>query len=449
MSVGDECPRSHAARIAAAGGRTASSTLSLETAVNLAAVAAGRCAYLVDRLPHVAYARSTLYGKALLPPGCVALYLWGLVFIVNVASLSRNAAALVHEVSLLGVANAPAMGSMRSGAHIGGRCSVIPAPVFVAARHGRPSLPASDAEYARWARSLAAAAQALAGIVLEPQSGGGTASVERTAPLRICPIALTGWLLEYPVVYDSHGPCTAEMPTISGSDVDRCSCCFTDSNVLDGGWSTPCIDSSVVRVEHGSGSAVSAFVSDASSRGFAALLAPLPSQSPSILGGQDIAVHALHMTAHACSCARVVPLPHAHGAHRPVTARRQAAALVTPGGRTAEGQLACHASIAFSVPVGLQSDARIALAIAAWRARHAASAVDLTSESPELEQSSCDGCLDRHASPSSWVRRMRDARLRRGATPCDTSAFTTSHCEGGVSALLLDPAVVCHDAIAL
>jgi len=93
--------------------------------------------------------------------------------------------------------------------------SALPVIVFVGRHHSR-AREASDSERRVWASRMCRVVQSIAAAVLGAQRTNAVAEFaccltddfgsDSVSLFSVCPVSLTGWLLEYPVVYDVCGP---------------------------------------------------------------------------------------------------------------------------------------------------------------------------------------------------------------------------------------------------
>ena len=93
--------------------------------------------------------------------------------------------------------------------------SALPVIVFAGRHHSRPR-EASDRERRVWASRMCRVVQSITAAVLGAQRTSAVAEFaccltdnvgsDSVALFNVCPVSLSGWLLEYPVVYDVCGP---------------------------------------------------------------------------------------------------------------------------------------------------------------------------------------------------------------------------------------------------
>lgn len=341
MSMAAPCAPENATRWAKALAFRATSPACLETALNVWLVGRGRRAYLVDRVDAARFVAACARDATLIPPGCRVLCLAGQAWVVNVRAVEDGTVDALAAVAAVVSGGAARDGSgnkwgavnVDAGGDARGPSARVVVPVFVAPALGTPRLP-TRTEHVAWVRALAVAAghvRALVDAAGRPGTSpaAGPVAVSCQCPLRaVCPVATAAWLLGYPVAYDTG----ARTPPIEA---------LAARTARDGAAASPCDG----RCAGGGTGAGSCCCAGAPHGGVA-----------HCLDGAALDVTTLTLR-------WGPPRPDAVGRASPSDRQPVAAAPV--------------ATVAFSVPSALASDAHIAAAVGAWRGAAVAWATSL------------------------------------------------------------------------
>lgn len=148
-----------------------------------------RCAMLFERGLNASHLRALV-----LSPTCTLCF-DGNIFAISLPRLFERVTSLAVDVLEL-----RACPSSESS---------LPLLVFAGSHLSRPEL-ASDSYHRAWARRLLSVARIIlseaAAAVLEKRVANFSSDAHFDGHVTVCPVSLTGWLLEYPCVYDVCGP---------------------------------------------------------------------------------------------------------------------------------------------------------------------------------------------------------------------------------------------------